>query len=500
MRLNRLALLATGGAAVLAGAAARAALAAQTGAAAAPAATSDAANETVLMTLAVAAVVLVAGLLTRMLLRVGLVGSYAWMLPVLAVASGVLWGLLLLYGPVDLARLRALSRFLFTFFAFLCMLVVVARAAMPAQVLRTRAAVPPLIRRLAVLVCALLGFFVLLTWSFPGLNLTPVFVTSGALSIVVGLAVQDLLHNVLAGVVLSTERPFKVGDWVHADEVEGEVAEIGWRVTTLLTRENDMVEIPNRVMIGERLMNYDEPSPVHVRRIHVGVTYETPPALAVNALLEAASRVPSALKSPAPIVHFMDYADSSLLYELRVYIDNYASAPAIDSDLRKEIWYAFKRHGITIPFPQRDVHLFPVPEEAPAMRARLVAAAGLPKGFVFELAQPRVTIGRDPANNLCIANQHVSGQHAVIERQDDRFVIQDLNSRLGTLVNGQRIQSDDLNRGDLIEVGPVAFVFEAEQTPPSQQAHRWMHKASSSPHTADPNAPMTSEETKDLSE
>ncbi len=380
MRSRKLSLL-TAGAAALLWAAGRVALAQHLPAAAAAAAPSSAAgamseassiaaaNETVLMTLAVAAVVLVAGLLTRMLLRLGIVRSYAWMLPVLTVASGALWGASTSMHRPDWPRLRAMAMFLFTFCAFLCLLVVVARAAMPSQVRRTRAAVPPLIRRLAVLVCAFLGFFILLTWSFPGLNLTPVFVTSGALSIVVGLAVQDLLHNVLAGVVLSTERPFKVGDWVRAGDVEGEVGEIGWRVTRLVTRENDAVEIPNRVMIGEKLMNYDAPSHIHVRRIRVGVTYETPPALAVNALLEAASRVPSALKSPAPIVHFMDYADSSLHYELRVYIDNYASAPAIDSDLRKEIWYAFKRHGITIPFPQRDVHLFPAPEETRA-RAR----------------------------------------------------------------------------------------------------------------------------------
>jgi small-conductance mechanosensitive channel len=482
----------------LAAAAAAAGTEAPAGTAPAPAATS---NETVLITLAVVGVVLVAGLLTRALLRAGMVGSYVWMLPVLAVVSGAFWWAVVAYAPPGLLQLRAMARFLFLFLAFLCLLLVVARAAMPSQVLRTRAAVPPVIRKLAVLVCAMLGFFVLLGWSFPDINFTPVFVTSGALSIVIGLAVQDLLANVLAGVVISTERPFKVGDWVRTGELEGEVSDISWRVTRLHTRENDLVEIPNRVMLGERLMNFDKPTPVHVRRILVGVTYETPPALAVNALIEAASRVPSALKSPAPVVQFKDYADSSLVYELRVYIDNYASALTIDSDVRKEVWYSFKRHGITIPFPQRDVHMYPVPAEPVATRARLVAAAGLPEGFVFELVDERTTIGRDPANRLCIANQHVSAQHAVIEREGDRFVLRDLGSRLGTMVNGQKVQSAGLRQGDLIEIGPVALVLEAEQTLQGQQSHRWMHKASSSPHTADPSARVGpgGEETKDIS-
>jgi hypothetical protein len=244
-------------------------------------------------------------------------------------------------------------------------------------------------------------------------------------------------------------------------------------------------------------MNYDEPSPLHVRRLQVGTTYDTPPALAINALLEAASLVPNVLKSPRPVVHFSDYAESALLYELRVHIDNYASAPTIDSELRREIWYAFKRHGITIPFPQRDVHLYPASEEPTVLRARLVAAAGLPKSFVFELAEDSTTIGRDPANSLCIANQHVSGRHATIERREDGFLLRDLNSRLGTKVNGEKIDSVELQRGDMVEIGPVAFVFETERAPSALRGHQWMHRAPAAPRASEPTVRPSTEDEED---
>jgi hypothetical protein len=266
------------------------------------------------------------------------------------------------------------------------------------------------------------------------------------------------------------------------------VAEISWRVTKILTRQNDHVEIPNSLIVRERVMNYTKPTSVHLRKVRVGVAYETPPGLAVSALTEAASRVGSVLTSPAPQVHFVDYADSALVYELRAYIDDYSAAHAIDSELRKEIWYSFKRHGSTIPFPQRDVN-FRKPADAPRQqRARFVAVAGLPRGFVFELTEGRTTIGRSPGSVMCIANLHVSLEHAVVEQQDGRFVIRDLNSRLGTKVNGAPIKCAPLSQGDIVEVGPVVLVYETDEAPPGEQPHRWLLKTALPPALSDDRA------------
>jgi small-conductance mechanosensitive channel len=434
--------------------------------------------EASLMIIAVTGIVLLGILVTRVLLRLRVIKNLAWMMPIMGALAGAAWAEMLLARYQGVDNLRSLVRFLFLFMLFVSMLYVLARLVLPSAARRTRAGVPSLIRNLAVLVLALLGLFILLMWSFPKLSLTPVFVTSGVASIIIGLAVQDLLSNLVAGVVLSVERPFEVGQWIQIGDAEGEVVEVGWRATRIRNRQNDYLEVPNNVIARERLVNFDLPTPLHLRRISVGVTYDTPPGLAVQALLEAASKVQGVLPGPPPDAYFKDYQDFSLLYELRVWIDNYASAPAIESDVRKEIWYAFKRQGITIPFPIRDVNLRQVVEQPLKAHARLVAGAGLPRGTMFDLEEGRLTIGRDPANRICINDQHVSNEHAIIEWQDNRFLLRDLGSRHGTVLNGDRVQSAYLEQGDEITVGPVTLVYESNLVPASASVrHAAVRKA-----------------------
>jgi small-conductance mechanosensitive channel len=445
--------------------------------AAAPAGGNGEPYEASLAILVAVGLLLVSALVTRTLLRLKAATSYAWILPVLGLASGAAWAGLHFSGLEGMTWVVRVLRFLCLLAAFLCVLYWVVRLALPSAARRTRAGVPPLIRNLAILVCALLAFVTLLRWCFPELSLTPLLVTSGAVSIVVGLAVQDMLTNVLAGVVLSTDQPFRVGDWIRIGDVEGAVAQIGWRATKILTREEDHVNVPNWTIVKERVTNFDQPSSLHVRPVHVAVSYETPPALAVNALLEAASRVEGVLKSPRPHVHFRDYLDSSLLYELRVFIDNFASAYAVESEVRKEIWYSFKRHGITIPFPQRDVNFRKAPEGPQQTCARLVVSSGLPPGWFFELGEGTTAIGRAPDNDICIPDQRVSGRHAVIEWHDGEFVLQDVGSSRGTRVNGTVIKSATLSQGDVIKVGSVALIFEQNRAPESAGVRSWMYGA-----------------------
>ncbi|MBM4144213.1 MAG: mechanosensitive ion channel [Lentisphaerae bacterium] len=430
-----------------------------------PAASSLSRLEPGLMLLTALCIFVFGGALLRMLIRLRVARHIAWLLPILiALCALFLAGLRLTVYP-ELPRLRALVRFLLVFFAFVSVLYPAAKLLLPSSAQLTRGGVPPLIRGLIVAVIAFAGLFVLLTWSFPGLSLTPMFVTSGAVSIVVGLAVQDLLANLLAGVVISFERPFKVGDWIRIGETEGEVAEITWRATRIRTRQNDYLLVPNTVTTKEHVTNYDQPSALHLLKICVGVTYETPCALAVHALIEAAARVEDVLTSPAPEAHFREFADSALVYELRAWIDNYESVPAIGSDLRQAIWYSFKRHGITIPFPQRDVHMIPVPEAPAGRYARLLITGGPLRGALFELGDAKLTIGRDPASDMCISDPHVSAAHGEIAPRGGAYVLRDLQSRHGIRVNGEKAEEVVLRQGDHIEIGPIAFVYEENAGP-----------------------------------
>ena len=420
-----------------------------------------AAHETSLIVIVLTVVVLAGGSITGLLMRVRVVKSFVWILPVMGVLAGAAWGAMAAVGMEDAPGLLKFEKFLFTFLMYVCVLWVMARLAFPSAERSTRGGLPPLLRGVIVLVLAFAGLLVLLQWAFPGVNLTPVLLTSGALSIVVGLALKELLENLIAGIVLSIQRPFKLGDWVDLSGTEGEVAEVNWRATVIQTRQNDHVRIPNSVVMREKVINYDRPTALHRRYVHVAVTYETPPGVATRALLEAAERVEGVLRSPPPEAHFLGYADSSLAYELRVWIDNYASMPEIESDVRKAIWYSFKRYGIIIPFPQRDVHLREVGEVAQERRARLVAISGLPRGTVFVLEKESTTIGREGHNDVVLVDPRVSNEHAVIKREGNEHVIRDLESRSGTLLNCEAVTESVLAQGDEIRLGDVVLTYES---------------------------------------
>ena len=446
-----------------------------------------------LMLLAVAGIFVVGAGIVRVLFSLRLIQRYVWMLPVLIFLTGGLWLFLRVGRFVDVPHLSALTGFLLAFLVFLAVLIPVARWVLPSRALQTRGGVPVLLRWMAVVVLAFVGLFVLLSWAFPGLNFTPVFVTSGVVSIVLGLALQDLLSNLMSGLVMSVERPFKIGDWIQIGVTEGEVVEQTWRTTLVRTRNNDHLLIPNNLAAREVVVNYDRPTLEHLVRIHVGVAYETPCGVAIEALLNAAGKVEEVLRVPAPAVYLKDFQDSAILYELRVWIDNYGSLHAIESEVRKQIWYAFKRHGVTIPFPQRDVNFRQVVEPARVASCRLVVTGGPLRGTMFPLGTGAATIGRAADNTVVVADQHVSSHHAVIEPQaDGGHRLRDLGSRFGTLLNGQLVESAQLAPGDEIQVGPVVLAYESHAVPPSVPLERRVVLAPPGRHSASSGTTGTS--------
>jgi len=419
-----------------------------------------------LMALVVTAIVIVGGLIWQLLIRSGRARRGLWILPILILLTGVAWAVVQTVGLDHMKNLNSLLIFLFSFLIFVSLLYPVTRLLLPSRLVRTRGGVPPLLRGVAIAIVVFIGLFVLLSWAFPDLNLTPMFVTSGVVSLVIGFALQDLLGNLMAGIVLSVERPFRVGDWVKVGEREdAEVVEQMWRATRVRTRQNDYVLIPNNVMAREQVRNYAQPTADHMHRVFVGISYATPCGIVIQALKEAAGEVEEVLQHPAPEVHLRDFTDSSLLYELRVWIDNYASLPAIDSEVRQHVWYSLKRYGLTIPFPQRDVNFRRAVEPEMREACRLVVSSGPLRGAMFPLAEEPVRIGRSPESDVCISDRQVSAQHAVVELKEGHYVLKDLDSRHGTEVNGLSVTEVALRQGDEVSIGPVAMIFETAAVP-----------------------------------
>jgi small-conductance mechanosensitive channel len=424
------------------------------------------------MLLSVTGILLLGGVIVRLLRKLRLIQRLTWIVPVFIFLTGGFWLFLRIGQFADVPHLTALIGFLLSFFIFMAVLLPVALWVLPSRALQTRGGMPVLLRAMAIVLLAFVGLFVLLTWAFPNINFMPVFVTSGVVSIVLGLALQELLSNLMAGIVMSVERPFTIGDWIQVGAAEGEAVEQTWRATLVRTREGDHLLIPNSLAAREILVNYDRPTPEHLVKIGVGVAYDTPCGVAVEALLDAASKVEEVLRTPAPAVHLKDFQDSSILYELRFWIDNYGSLHAIESDVRKQIWYAFKRHGVTIPFPQRDVNVRQTAERPLEACCRLVITGGPLCGTRFALGGSPASVGRASDNTIVVADQHVSSHHAIIESYETGHRLRDLNSRYGTLLNGQWVESAVLAQGDEISIGPIAMVYETHTAPLSVQVER----------------------------
>jgi small-conductance mechanosensitive channel/CRP-like cAMP-binding protein len=178
------------------------------------------------------------------------------------------------------------------------------------------------------------------------------FLTTSAVgAVVAGLALQDTLGNFVAGLAIQVEKPFRLGHWIKLGEWEGEVAEITWRAVKVRTREGNQVIIPNGELSKSALTNYSEPaSPTRVH-VEVGAAYEHPPSAVKTAIHEALDHEPLVLRTPPPHVLLVAFADSAITYRAHFWIERLTLDEEATNRVRTGIYYSFRRHGISIPFP-----------------------------------------------------------------------------------------------------------------------------------------------------
>jgi small-conductance mechanosensitive channel len=324
---------------------------------------------------------------------------------------------------------------------------------------------PPLLTTVTMGLVYLVTALITLRLSFPNLDVSALVATSAVTSLVLGLALQPILSNFFAGLVVSVERPFRINDWIRVGDQEGRVVAITWRTTHLRTRENDNLVIPNSKLAEERVLNFYYPHPLHLERIKVGADYRVPPYRVRRALLEAVSGVDGALDKPSPDVVVRDFGDSAIQYELRVWIEDMVQAPRIASDLRERVWEELKKAGIPIPFPIRTLEIAPRPKRRPATEegprpARLFVAEGPERGRTLDLDGAPVIVGRSRGCTLALSEPNASKEHLRITWEDGAWVLTDLESSFGTRVNGQPMQSRALAPLDRIAIGDTVIIFE----------------------------------------
>ena len=197
---------------------------------------------------------------------------------------------------------------------------------------------------------------ILITLSVLGISWKLLIPIAGALGIGIGFGIQDIVNNFVSGFIILFSRTVKRGDWITLGDRFGKIVDIGIRTSTLRTLDNIDIIIPNSHLISGELINWSYTDNTVRLHIPVGVSYSTDVDLVKNTLLDIAKKSEDVLENPPPEVRFVEFGDSSLNFELLVWIDvKKIPVPLAKSNLNYMIWYAFKEKGIQIPFPQRDV-------------------------------------------------------------------------------------------------------------------------------------------------
>ena len=374
---------------------------------------------------------------------------------------------------------------------------------------------PPLLPAVAMSLVYLVTALVTLKLAFPAFDVGPLLATSAVTSLVLGLALQPILANFFAGLVISLERPFRINDWIRVGEQEGRVVAVTWRTTHLRTRDNDNIVIPNARLADERVHNFYYPHPLHLERVRVPVHYKEPPYRVRRVLADCATGVPGTVDKPPPDVYVVAFDDSAVVYELRVWIEDVANSPRIASDLRARAWEELRKAGMAIPYPTRTLHLAPRPPrpgarqrlgrdarsrplpasgEVPAVAgvaaevqdgaegasshaaaaapgvqaeapipARLYVAEGPERGRSLALSGSPALVGRSRGCTLTLTDPNASKEHLRIAWEHGSYVVTDLGSSFGTRLNGQAVSRAALSPLDRIAVGDTVMIVETDE-------------------------------------
>lgn len=223
---------------------------------------------------------------------------------------------------------------------------------------RRSAEVPSIFEQLLkVVVYVIVGLSILSTTY--RVDITPLLTTSAVFTMVIGLALQDVLGNLFSGLSVHFSPPFKIGDWIKVAGYIGKVVESNWRATTLRTATRDLIVLPNNDIAKKEIMNFMLRPGLLYRDYTIGISYDASPDQVRKALIGACSQVEGILKTPPPQIFMENFGDSAISYRIRYWISDVAYPPTIQDQLLSRIWYRLKRDNISIPYPIREVFTHP---------------------------------------------------------------------------------------------------------------------------------------------
>jgi len=189
------------------------------------------------------------------------------------------------------------------------------------------------------------------------LDLSSLVAGSAIASVVLGLALQDTLGNLFAGLSLQLERPFEVGDSVAVGTESGRVLQLGWRATRLETKRREVITLPNNQLAKQTVKNFSRGNePVGVD-VFIGVSYEAPPNRVKEVVAETLAEVPLVLASPVYRTRTWAFEEINIKYRIRFYVADYARANRVRDEVLTRLWYRLRREDIEIPAAPRSMYL-----------------------------------------------------------------------------------------------------------------------------------------------
>ncbi|MGD2161353.1 MAG: mechanosensitive ion channel, partial [Gammaproteobacteria bacterium] len=202
------------------------------------------------------------------------------------------------------------------------------------------------------------GLAILFALKAVGIDFTAFAVFSGAVGVGIGFGLQKIFSNFISGFILIFDRSIRPGDVITIGNRFGWVQELNARYVVVRDRDGVEALIPNENLITSEVTNWSYSDRSVRQRLPVSISYHDDPELAMKLMVESAEEHPRALKSPEPVARLLRFGDNGIELELRIWIIDPENGIAnVTSDINLAFWKRFKEHNITIPFPQRDVHL-----------------------------------------------------------------------------------------------------------------------------------------------
>ncbi len=221
---------------------------------------------------------------------------------------------------------------------------------------RRHASVPKFLGEVIALLVVLVAIILVLAFGY-NVRIPGLLTGSGIAAVIIGLAMQDLLGNIIAGFAIHFGKPFRVGDWLIIDNKHAEVAEVNWRSTRLRTNDDVYLDIPNREIARLTIVNLHYPTRRHAVRISVNLDYVVPPTRVKDILVHATANAIGVLGEPRIKAFLKNFGDAAVEYEIKFWIEDHSTYNDVCDAVRTNIWYGLKRHGIKMSFPTQTVQI-----------------------------------------------------------------------------------------------------------------------------------------------